>query len=103
MVLTGHETCKKIIKNFVTPSGEKLARLKELLPLIFDSQRIFTMEAQKKILMECSLIPVREYRPFHCVTFRLEPELSTFCPNQNPGPEMNDAPPSSSRRRTAPR
>lgn len=50
-----------------------LLRLKERLPLIFDSHKILTNEAKMRILRECSLTPIIETTPVHEVTFLLTP------------------------------
>lgn len=63
------ESCKETIRSFVRQGPSGLARLKELLPVLFDSHRIFTVERQSQVLTDCLLMPVFQTRPFHHVTF----------------------------------
>lgn len=48
-------------------------RLRELLPLLFDSHGVFTTEGQMELLRACSLHPVQQAIPFHQVTFAPHP------------------------------
>ena len=63
----GPTECKQTILNLVNQGPSGLARLRELLPVIFDSHQIFTREAQARLLRECSLTPVMQTAPFHQV------------------------------------
>lgn len=63
------ESCKETIRSFVSQGPSGLARLKELLPVLFDSYRIFTVERQTEVLRDCFLMPVLQTKPFHHVTF----------------------------------
>jgi hypothetical protein len=51
-------------------------RLKEMLPLIFDSHGIFTREGQMELLMACSLEPIQTEAPWHQVTFAVPSQTS---------------------------
>ena len=61
--------CQRKIESYLNRGPESLTRLRELLPLIFDSHRLWTMESQMQMLRACSLQPVLQKTPFHHVTF----------------------------------
>ena len=61
--------CQRKIESYLNRGPESLMRLKEVLPLIFDSHRVWTMEGQMRLLRACSLQPVLQKTPFHHVTF----------------------------------
>lgn len=65
------KACKKSIMELVGMGSSGLLRLKERLPLIFDSHRILTNEAKRRILRECSLQPILETTPVHEISFLL--------------------------------
>jgi hypothetical protein len=50
--------CKQTILYFVEQGA--LTRLKELLPVIFDKNKVYTSDARMKILRECSLTPIKD-------------------------------------------
>jgi hypothetical protein len=74
-----------MVLSFVNQGPSGLARLRELLPMMFDSHRIFTTEGQMRLLRDCSLQPLLQTDPFHQVTFVLpegwEEALSTSSPS----------------------
>ncbi len=79
--------CKQRIIEFVSQGQPGIVRLRELLPLIFDSHRILTREAQMDLLRACSLSPIECRSPWHHVTFETHPserEPSTSWADQNP-------------------
>ncbi len=76
----GTEECKRKIESFLNQGPEGLARLRELLPLIFDSHRVFTKETQMSLLRQCSLAPIQQTTPFHQVTFAIAPGMEDRAP-----------------------
>ena len=85
MQLGDTQECHRKIESFLKQGQPGMARLKELLPLIFDSHKVLTLDAQKEVLRACNLDPICQTRPFHQVTFALpllEPseETSTSFP-----------------------
>ena len=73
----GTVECQRKIESFLNQEPESLARLRELLPFLFDSHRVFTTEGQMELLKACSLVPIRQTVPFHQVTF-------LPCPGEEP-------------------
>lgn len=80
----GTVECQRKIESFLNQGPEMLARLKELLPIIFDSHRVFTKEEQMRLLSRCSLAPILIGTPFHQVTFALRPEEGPSTSSQGP-------------------
>ncbi len=74
--------CKQTIMELVGMGSSGLLKLKERLPLIFDSHRILTNEAKRRILRECSLQPILETTPVHEISFLLTP--GDLAPTENP-------------------
>lgn len=73
MRLSGTQECQKKIESLLKQGPTGLMRLRELLPLIFDSHGVFTREGQMELLKACSLQPVQQAIPFHQVTFAPHP------------------------------
>jgi len=71
----GTRRCKTTIQHFT--SSRQLARLRDLLPVIFESNGIYTLEQQATILRECSLTPVVSN---HMMSFCLQEGLSSLHP-----------------------
>jgi hypothetical protein len=67
---TDHE-CATAIKRFLRQDFGGLRRLKELLPVFFSWHRVYTIETQRLILMQCNLTPTTD-GPL--VTFLYPPE-----------------------------
>jgi hypothetical protein len=72
--------CRRKILSYMNRGPASLMRLKEQLPLLFDSHRMWTREGQAQLLRSCSLQPVFQKTPFHHVTFALEPASETSRP-----------------------
>ncbi len=64
--------CQRKIQSYLNRGPASLMRLKEHLPLLFDSHRMWTREGQAQLLRSCSLQPVFLTTPFHHVTFAME-------------------------------
>jgi hypothetical protein len=84
MRVGGARECLHQMKQYV--ERKAFQRLKEMLPLIFDSHGIFTREAQMELLMACSLEPIQTEDPWHQVTFAVPSQMfaeeeadSTLC------------------------
>jgi hypothetical protein len=69
MSCVGTEECKQTILYFMEQRA--LARLRELLPVIFDKNKVFTTDERVKILRQCSLTPTKDGSQ---VSFILEQE-----------------------------
>lgn len=70
----GTQECQREIESFLCQGPESKGRLKELLPLIFDSHGVWTLEGQATVLRACSLKPIHQKTPFHHVTFAIQPD-----------------------------
>ena len=87
MYLGGTQECKQRIIEFLDQGPPGIIRLREVLPLLFDSHRILTTESQMNLLRMCSLSPILSRSPWHQVTFethRLEMEPLTSWVDRNP-------------------
>lgn len=85
------QECKSTIQLFVTSNS--LPRLKEMLPVIFDCHMIYTLETQRRILLECSLTPVMCK---HQMSICLEPSSPQSNPDSYP-PALISTPSASER------
>lgn len=54
----GTQECKQTIIYFVEQRA--FTRLKELLPVIFDKNKVYTSDERMQILRECSLTPIKD-------------------------------------------
>ena len=52
------QECHKTILEYASQGPQGLARLREILPVLFDYHRILTREARASLLRTCALTPV---------------------------------------------
>lgn len=93
MSCSGTLECKQTILYFVEQRA--LARLRELLPVIFDKNKVYTSETRMRILRECSLTPIREGSQ---VTFSLPQRSRSSSPMPRSSSPPRPATPSVSER-----
>lgn len=78
----GTQPCQTVIQSFI--AANNLPRLKELLPVIFDQDKIYSREGQMRALRDCRLNPVVENLPYPQVTFLLENPFLPLPPRRSP-------------------
>jgi len=93
MRLGGTRECRTKIEAFVRMGPTGLSRLKELLPVLFDSHGVWTMEGQMELLRTCRLVPILSREPWSQVTIALSWEEDSDSSDQPPGPDLTESRP----------